>query len=299
MDQVEARRPADVVLPLLAVIGAMASFQAGAAIAKGLFPAVGPQGAASLRLCIGAVVLIAIVRPWRRWPRPAPVLSLVGLGLAMAAAILFFYAAIQHLPLAIAIALQFLGPLCIAIFGSRRPIDLLWAALAALGVWFLVSVGRTGTHLDLRGVPWALAAAAGWAAYILVGRSASAAFGSSTAPLAVTIAALAILPVGVQHAGTALLSPALLPRALVVGLLSTAIPFSLEFYALPRMPARTFAIFTSLEPAFGVLSGFVLLSERLSLAQVGGIACVIAAAAGAAWSSARRRAPALADAPVT
>lgn len=288
-----------VLLPLLATLSAMACFQVGAAGAKTLFAAIGPQGAAALRLSLGALLLLAIARPWRTWPRRAPLLPLLGLGASTAAAVLMFYFAQQRLPLGVAIALQFLGPLGVAVFGSRRPVDLVWAALAAVGVWRLVGGGVRMTSVDLVGLGFALCAAAGWASYILCGRAASATFGGSTAALASSIAAVIVLPLGVAQAGTALLNPAVLPMALGVALLSTAIPFSLELYALPRLPARTFATFTSLEPAFGVLSGWVLLGQHLAAAQIAGVAVVIAAAAGAAWSSARPDLANIADAPPT
>jgi inner membrane transporter RhtA len=290
-----------IALPLLATVVSMAAFQVGAAVAKGLFPAIGSEGAATLRLCLGAAMLMVVIRPWRAWPRPAPLPPLLGLGVSMAGAVLFFYMAVGRLPLGIAIALQFLGPLGVAVFGSRRPSDLVWAVLAGAGVWSLVGVDRTAAALDPLGIVFALAAAASWAGYILCGRAASSAFGTSTAALAVTIAALIVLPVGVHRAGADLFDPALLPIALLVALLSTVIPFSLEMYALPRLPARTFATFTSLEPVFGVLSGLFILGERLTAIQVGGVALVIAAATGASWSSAGRRnaAPSPAEAPPT
>lgn len=279
--------PFPALLPFAAVIAATCAFQVGASIAKSLFPLVGPQGAAALRLILGAAMLIAVLRPWRGWPRGAPLGPMIGLGLATAGAILFFYLALGRLPQGVAIALQFLGPLGVAIAGSRRASDLVWAALAAAGVWGLVGHGlAVGQSLDLLGVGFALAAAASWAAYIVWGQSASRTFGRATPALAVGVATLVVLPVGVQHAGlTALLQPSLLPLALLVALVSTAIPFTLEMYALPRMPARTFAVLTSLEPAFGALAGLALLHERLAPAQVAGVCAVMAAAAGAAWSS--------------
>jgi inner membrane transporter RhtA len=278
------------ILPFAATLGAMACFQTGAAIAKSLYPAVGPQGAAALRLGLGAALLVILIRPWRSWPRPAPIAPLIGLGVAAGGAVLFFYMAIARLPLGVAISLQFLGPLSVAVVSSRRPTDLLWAALAAGGVWSLVGSGAQGSTIDLLGVASALCAAGCWAGYILSGRVASAAFGGSTAALATSIAALVVLPWGLLKAGPALFSPQVLPLALVVALVSTAIPFSLEIYALPRMPARTFSVFTSLEPAFGVISGVLLLGERLTLTQIGGVALVITAAAGSAWSSANGKA---------
>ncbi|WP_309091668.1 EamA family transporter [Phenylobacterium sp.] len=289
--------PSGVVLPLAAVTAAMAAFQVGAALAKGLFPAVGPEGAAALRISLGALMLLAVGRPWRVWkgglgPGRASILPLVGLGLSVAGVILFFYLAIARLPLGVAIALQFLGPLGVAVFGSRRASDLLWAAMAGVGVWLLVGVGAAAAALDPVGIGWGLCAGACWAAYILMGRSVSGSYGVATAGLSVAIAAVAVLPVGLAKAGAGLFSPAILPYALLVALMSTAIPFALEFFAMPRMPARTFAVFTSLEPAFGVLSGLVLLGERLSLTQTLGVSLVIGAAAAAAWSSSAKAADA-------
>jgi inner membrane transporter RhtA len=276
-------------LPFAAVVGATCAFQVGASIAKSLFPLVGPQGAAALRLILGSAMLIAVLRPWRNWPGRQALPQMIGLGLATAGAILFFYLALGRLPQGVAIALQFLGPLGVAIAGSRRASDLVWTVLAAAGVWGLVGhdlMSGGPRQLDLLGVGFALCAGASWAAYIVLGQAASRAFGRATPALAVGIAALVVVPVGVHHAGlAALLQPGLLPLALLVALISTAIPFSLEMYALPRMPARTFAVLTSLEPAFGAMAGLVLLHERLAPAQLAGVCAVMAAAAGAAWSS--------------
>lgn len=281
------------VLPLAAVLAAMACFQLGASFAKGLFPLVGPEGAATLRTGFAAILLMAVSRPWRAWPAGAPLLPLLGLGLSSAGAMLMFYLAIARLPQGVAIALQFLGPLSIALVGSRRPRDVVWAALAAAGVWALVGRGAEGGRLDLVGIAWALGAAASWAGYILFGRITGAAFGRSAASLATAVAALVILPVGIAHAGAALLDLRLVPLALAVAVFSTAVPFSLELFAMPRLPARTFSVFTSLEPAFGALSGLALLHEALSPAQWAGLAGVILAAAGAAWATTGGEAPAV------
>ncbi|MGZ6014282.1 MAG: EamA family transporter [Phenylobacterium sp.] len=294
----EASGPKSVLLPLAATLCAMACFQVGAAIAKGLYPAVGPQGAATLRLGLGAGMLIVLMRPWRAWPKDARLAPRVGLGVSAGAAVLFFYTAIERLPLGVAISLQFLGPLGVAVLSSRRASDIVWSALGAVGVWSLVGVGGAKGAIDPWGVASALAAACGWACYILCGRVAGAAFGRATAALATGIAALVVAPVGIATAGAALLNPQILPLALLVAVISTAIPFSLEIYALPRLPARTFAVFTSLEPACGVISGAFVLHEWLRPAQIAGVALVVAAAAGAAWTSVRKD-KAATDVPVT
>ena len=286
-------KPPALALPIAAVITAMASFQVSAAFAKTLFPALGPQGAVAVRLSVGALMLLALTRPWRRWPARAVWPPLAGLGVSVAAAVLFFYLAISRLPLGVAIALQFLGPLSVAVFGSRRALDLVFAGLAAAGVWALVAPGCVRLAVDLQGVAYALVAAAGWAGYILFGRVAGAALGPSTAALATSLAALLVLPVGAAKAMALYSAPSLIPLALGVALFSSVIPFSLELFAMPRMPARTFAVFTSIEPVFGCLSGAVLLHERLSLGQLAGVASVIGAAAGAAWSARPTPPPAL------
>jgi inner membrane transporter RhtA len=273
-------------LPILCVIAAMASFQAGAAVAKGLFPAVGALGAATLRLALGALMLAAIARPWKNWPRAAPLWPVLGLGISVTGAMVFFFLAIERLPLGVAIAIQFLGPLAIALSHSRRVLDLAWAVLAAVGVWCLVGSDASVASMNVAGVGFALAAAVSWAGYILFGRVASAHYGSATAALSVSIAAFIMLPIGAQQVGFALLDTSLLPLALAVAVLSVALPFSLELYAIPRMPARTFAVFMSLEPAFGVLSGLFILGEQLGLVQISGILAVMGGAAGSAWSSA-------------
>jgi inner membrane transporter RhtA len=278
-------RPPALALPIAAVITAMASFQVSAAFAKTLFPPLGPQGAVAVRLTVGALMLLALTRPWRAWPPRAAWPPLLGLGASVAVAVLFFYLAISRLPLGVAIALQFLGPLSVAVFGSRRALDLGWAGLAAVGVWVLVAPGGLRLSADPQGIGYALAAAGGWAGYILFGRVAGAALGPSTAALATSLAALIVLPFGATRAAALFDHPALIPLALGVALFSSVIPFSLELFAMPRMPARTFAVFTSIEPVFGCLSGLVLLHERLTLAQVAGVAAVICAAAGAAWSA--------------
>lgn len=272
-------------LPLAATLGAMVAFQVGASIAKGLYPAVGPEGAAGLRLAIGALILVAVMRPWRDWPKDAKLAPLIGLGVAAGAAVLFFYIANGRIPQAIAISLQFLGPLAVAVATSRRWTDLVWTALAAVGVWQLVGLGGVHGRLDLWGLLSALAAGVGWGVYILCGRAAGAHFGRATAALATSIAALVVLPIGIATAGSALLDPSIWPLAVVVAVISTAIPFSLEIYAMPRLPARTFAVFTSLEPACGVVTGGLILRQALAPAQMAGVALVIAAAAGSAWTS--------------
>lgn len=272
-------------LPVGALLLGVLSFQLGAALAKQLFPLVGAQGAAAIRLGLGALILWLVRRPWRRlagkrdWP------ALVGYGLTLGLMNLFFYMALRTLPLGIAVALDFLGPLAVALFGSRRALDLLWVALVIGGLALLLPLGANAAPLDPVGVLFALAAAAGWAAYILLGRRAGAAFGDDAVALGTAIGALVAVPVGVAHAGSALFSLSALPFAIGLAVLSSALPYSLEMYALTRLPARTIGILFSLEPAVGALLGLAFLDEHLSAFQWIAIGAIIAASIGAVLSS--------------
>jgi inner membrane transporter RhtA len=273
-------------LPIAAGVVAMAAFQVSASFAKALFPVMGALGAASIRLLLGALMLLALTRPWRKLPDKPPWGAIVGLGVSVAGAVALFYGAISRLPQGVAIALQFLGPLAVALTGSRRIRDLVWAALAVAGVWALVGQGAIGSgRIDPLGVVFALGAAVGWAGYILFGRRTGAVSGRVGAAFATAIAAILVLPVGLTTAGSTMFTVSLLPLAATVALFSTVVPFSLELFAMARMPGKTFAILTSLEPAFGCLSGLILLHERLSAAQLLGVAAVFGAAAGATWSA--------------
>jgi len=281
-------------LPVLACCVAMACFQLGAVLAKQLFVAVGPMGAASLRLFIGAGVLILFTRPWRAWPTRVPRLALLGLGGSVAGAILFYYLAIDRLPLGIAMPVQFLGPLVLATVMSRGVADLLWVALAALGIWCLLGIGASG-HIDPVGIMFALGAALSWAVYILCGKVAGNALGSAAAPVSLGLAALILLPVGVASAGTTLLDPAILPLAALVAILSATVPFWLELYAMPRLPTRTFSVLMSLEPVLAVLFGRILLGEQLSLVQMLGVAFVIGSSIGSVLTVGEKAAAAPVD----
>lgn len=273
-------------VPLAATLTAMACFQGGASIAKGLFPALGPEGTVALRTLFGALILIAVRRPWRDWPPASARLPILVLGLGMAGAVFFFYVALNHLPQGVDIALQFLGPLAVAIGGSRRAADLLWAVLAGLGVWLLIGLAPSREKIEAIGVVFALLAGASWAAYILAGRWVSRTGGADHgSALALAVGAAILLPIGLWRAGPALFAPEHLPLALAVAVLASAIPFPLELFAMSRIPARTFAVLMSLEPAMGALSGFMLLGERLSATQVMGVAAVVVAAGGATWTA--------------
>ena len=178
--------------------------------------------------------------------------------------------ALSTIPLGVAVALEFLGPLTIALAGSRRVRDFLWVGLVLIGLALLLPWQAQAHSLDPVGVLYAMGAAVGWAAYILLGRRAGAAFGGDTVALGSAIGALVAVPIGIAHAGEAMLSLSTLPYALGVAILSSAAPYSLEMYALTRLPARTVGVVVSVEPALGALLGLALLGEHLERAAVAG-----------------------------
>ena len=277
-------RMASPLLPVSALLLGILSFQLGAAVAKQLFPLVGAQGATAMRLGLGALILWILLRPWRRLLGRQGWAALAGYGLTLGLMNLFFYLALRTLPLGIAVALDFLGPLAIALFGSRRALDLLWVALVVAGLALLLPY-TPAQALDPIGVLYALAAAVGWGAYIVLGRRAGAGFGNDAVALGTAIGALVAVPVGIAHAGTALFSLSVLPFAVGVAVLSSALPYSLEMYALTRLPARTIGILFSLEPAVGALLGLIFLDEHLSAFQWLAIAAIIVASIGAVLSA--------------
>jgi len=266
--------------PFGALLLAMLCFQCGSALAKHLFPLVGAQGATALRLGLGALILWGVRRPWRRLGGRAGWAWLWGYGLTLGLMNLCFYMALRTIPLGIAVSLEFVGPLAIAVAGSRRVWDFLWVGLVLAGLALLLPWQPQAHPLDPVGTLYALGAAAGWAAYIHLGRRAGAIFGTDTVALGSAIGALVAVPVGLASAGEAMLSLSVLPYALGVAILSSAVPYSLEMYALTRLPARTVGVLVSAEPALGALLGLALLGEHLSALQWLAITAIIAASVG-------------------
>lgn len=277
---VKQRGLTSVILPVGMLLIAMMSIQSGASLAKSLFPAVGAQGTTALRLIFASILMVLILRPWRTTFTASSIRSVLIYGIALGGMNFLFYMAIRTIPLGIGVALEFTGPLAVALLHSRKITDFIWIILAVTGLALLIPMGQTDS-LDLVGALYALAAGVCWAAYILFGQKAGADHGVQTAALGVVIAAIFIAPFGVAHAGAALLDPALIPIALGVAILSTALPYSLEMIALTRMPARTFGTLMSMEPAIGALMGLVFLHEALSLTQWMAIGAIIAASIGA------------------
>lgn len=273
------------IFPLCLLMIAMASIQTGASLAKSLFPLVGAQGTTTLRLVFASLIMLVILRPWRARLTASSLRTVIIYGIALGGMNFLFYMSLRTVPLGIAVALEFTGPLAVALLASRKTIDFLWVILAAIGLLLLIPTGTSSTQLDLVGAGYALGAGVCWAAYILFGQKAGADNGVQTAALGVMIAAIVIAPIGVVHAGSALFNLSLIPAALGVAILSTALPYSLEMVALTRMPARTFGTLASLEPVFAAISGLVFLQEMLTLVQWLAIGAIIVASIGATLSS--------------
>lgn len=266
--------------PTVLVLLGIASVQFGAALAKGLFDEIGAGGTVFLRTLFAALVLVALWRPSMRG-HGRRALGLVALfGLVLACMNLAFYAALDRIPLGVAVTFEFVGPLGVATAGSRRALDLLWVALAAIGILLLSDFG--GADLDALGVGLALLAGALWAAYILLSARVGREFeGADGLALAMVVGTVVLVPVGVAEGGGDLLVPWILAVAAAVAVLSSAIPYAVEMEALRRMPTGVFGVLMSLEPAVAALVGFILLGEELVAREVVAILFVVAASAGA------------------
>jgi inner membrane transporter RhtA len=262
------------------VMGAVASVQIGAAVATTLFDELGPAGTVLLRTGFAAVALFVLWRPRLRGQSRGALRDALMFGLALAGMNLSFYAALDRIPLGIAVTLEFTGPFAVAVATSRRARDLMWVALAAGGI-VLLSPGIHG-GLDTTGALFALLAGAFWASYIVLAARVGRAFsGGQGLTLAMIVATVVLLPGGIVAGGAELGDPGLLAAGVAVALLSSAIPYSLELEALRRLPKGTFGVLMSLEPAVAAVVGLVALGQDLSVAEVVAIGLVVAASAGA------------------
>jgi inner membrane transporter RhtA len=270
--------------PVAALLVSMASVQSGAAIAKTLFPIAGAGGVVALRVGFGAMLLCLALRPWRlRVPRDSR-RPLLAYGLALGMMNFLFYQALVRLPIGVAVAVEFTGPLTLAVLTSRRAIDFTWVAIAVTGLALLLPLLHR-THVSLPGILFALGAAACWALYIVFGQKVGHHLGPKGVALGSLIAAVLIVPVGLSAAPAVLFSRAVLLPGLAVAALSTALPYSLEMIALARLPTRTFSVLMCLEPAVGALSGLLFLGERLAPTQWSAIGLIIIASAGTATTA--------------
>ena len=267
-------------VPVIILLIAMTSIQGGASLAKSLFPLVGAPGVTALRLALGTLILVIVFKPWRlRFTREQR-LPLLFYGLSLGAMNYMFYLAIQTVPLGVAVALEFTGPLAVALFASRRAVDFIWVILAVLGLWYLLPLGQDVTHVDLTGAAFALGAGACWAIYIISGQRAGEDHGPATVALGSLIAAIVFVPLGALRAGEVLWHWSILPLGIAVAILSTALPYSLEMIALTRLPTRTFGTLMSMEPALAAVSGMIFLGETLALQQVLALMAIVIASMG-------------------
>ena len=272
--------------PIPAILGSIVSVQCGAALAKGLFPMLGAMGTVGLRVGISAVILLAVFRPRVRRATAAQWRAVIPFGVVLGMMNVSYYLALSRIPLGLAVTLEFIGPLGVAVFGSRRAVDVAWVLLAVAGIALIAPLAGGGA--DALGMLLALAAGACWAAYILLGGRVSRMIpGGAAVATAMTIAAFVAVPAAVATGGLARLTPGLFAAGIGVALLSSAIPYTMEMVALKALPARTFGILMSLEPAVAALAGMVFLHEVLSLRQWLAVTLVIAASAGSTLTSVR------------
>ncbi len=273
-------------LAVAAVLTSIFSVQFGATLSEHLFPVLGVEGTTACRQAFSAIALGLLFRPWAAMPerRHWPIITFYGVLLGVMN--FTFYLAIARLPLGIAVALEFTGPLTVAVVSSRKWIDFLWVACAIAGLAILLPIQGGAGHIDPLGVVFALVAATCWGLYIVVGQKISLRVdGGKAVALGMLVSSVLIVPLGVIHAGAALWKPANLLLGAAAAIVSSAIPYSCEMWALKRVPAKTFSLMMSLEPAAGALMGFLLLGEHLSLPQWLAIGLVIAASAGSSLTA--------------
>jgi inner membrane transporter RhtA len=275
--------------PVPAVILAIVSVQGGAAIAKGLFPVLGAAGTASMRIGLSALLLLVAVRPRLGQLRADQWRAVVPYGLALGAMNFLFYCALARVPLGLAVTLEFVGPLALALSGSRRWFDVVWALLAGVGIALIAP--WSGHGVDVLGMLFALAAGGCWAGYIVLGqRTAAVLPGTLAVAVGMLVGALLVVPFGLASGQLAALTPHLALLGGLLALFSSVLPFTLEMQALKSLPTRTFSILMSLEPAAAAVSGWLLLHERLTVGQWLAVVLIVIASAGATLTAPRTQA---------
>lgn len=269
--------------PIGLVVLGILSVQVGAAFAKGLFPVLGPNGTVFLRLVFAALILMVAWRPRVRGHRGRDYLLVLLFGLVFAAMNTSFYASLDRLPLGVAVTVSFVGPLGVAVFGSRRLVDLVWAVLAAGGIVLLTPVsGVSGVQIEPLGLALALVAGFCWAAYILMSVRVGRSFpGGTGLALGTAVGAVLAAPLGIWQGGPQLLDWSLLATGAAVALLSSVIPYSFELEALRKLPARVFGVLMSIEPGIAAIVGFVVLAEALGERELLALGLITAASIGA------------------
>lgn len=274
---------------VVCVLLAMMTIQTGASFAKQLFPIVGPEGTTALRLGFSTFILWLVFKPWRHFPARGNRAAILFYGLSLGGMNILFYYAIERIPLGIGVALEFTGPLAVALFSSRRKRDLFWVVCAVTGVLLLLPDISSEDSLDAVGVVLALAAGACWAGYILFGKKTGIqSSGGATVALGMTVAAIVLVPYGGISQANAF-TWQVVPLGIGIAILSSALPYTLEMVALRNMPSQGFSIMMSLEPAIASLAAFIILGELLTLWQWLAILLVIVASVGSSFSSSKKQ----------
>lgn len=268
--------------PSLAVLGGQISVNLGAAIAKQLFPVIGVEGITAYRVGFSALILLAIFRPWRFRLTRTDMLNLLVYGSVLGMMNLLIYRAFALIPIGVAVAIEVTGPLAVAMLSSRRPRDLVAVACAVLGLYLLLPLQGSPGSLNPVGVAYALGAATCWALYIVFGKRAASLQGGQAVAWGMTVAAMLTVPIGVAYSGAALLAPGLILTGLAIALLSSTVPYTLEIFALRRLPQGVFGMFSAAAPAVSALAAMAVLGEHLSPVQWLAIACIVFASALAA-----------------
>lgn len=280
--------------PILIAVGcllvAMMAIQSGSSLAKQLFPIVGPGGTVALRISLAALILLIVFRPWRISLSLSQWRSMIIYGTSLGGMQILFYFAIERIPLGIGVALEFSGPLLLALFSSKRKLDIVWVAFAICGMLLLLPDMTGVDALDPVGVLLALSAGCCWAGYIWFGqRAGSVGSGGMTVAIGMSVAAIIIFPIGAMTAESSIFTWSVLPMALTIALLSSALPYSLEMLALNRLSTQHFSVMMSLEPAIAAIAGFLILEEQLAFSQWLAIGMIISASMGSTLSAQRKK----------
>lgn len=271
--------PGGALLAGVALVSSQISLNAGAAIAKQLFPAVGVEGVTAYRIGFAALLMMAIFRPWRvplTWRQAGNVAvygSVIGL------MNLLIYRSFSHIPMGIAVAIEVSGPLTVAVLSSRRPRDFAAVGLAVVGLYFLLPIHGEVDQLDPVGVAYAAGAAVCWALYIVFGKRVSTMHGGQSVAWGMTAGALFIVPLGAWTSGATMLTPSFMAVGLAIAVMSSALPYTLEMVSMRRLSSRTFSMFSSGAPAISALAGMLILGEHLTSTQWLAIASIVAATA--------------------
>lgn len=272
-------------IPYAALLAAILTFCLGTSFAKSLFPLVGAEGTTAYRVGFAALILLAVMRPWRTPLNRRDLLRIIPYGVALGMMNLCFYLSLRTTPLGLAIAIEFLGPLTVSLLHSRRPIQFAMVGLAVAGLLLLLPWRPIDHALDPTGVLFALAAALCWALYIVLGKRTAHLPSGQTVALGMVSAAIVVVPIGIHQAGAALLTPGWIVMGLAAALLSSAIPYSLEMVALKSIPASSLGVLLSIEPAVGAIIGTTVLGEVLTGLQCFAVSLVVGASIGMVLTS--------------